>query len=305
MSAVVVRDIGKIAGGNRILSHITFEAREGEIFGILGPNASGKTTLLRIVATLLLPDEGSCEVFGADVVKNDRAVRRLIGFVSPDVLYHDRFKSREIVEFYRRVARVDAERVREILKKCGVFNIWNKTWGVLSYGERVILMFAMALGRHPKLLVLDEPTANLDPANRVIVSDLLLDEKITSLVATHDMSFARRTIGRSIILNEGRLILSGEVDALIKKLKFKTAVNASFESNQDEKILASLCFNYRRKPNSFDVTFYVERDDEKLQLMKDLVKLPHLKGVVMTEPSVEDLIFWVKSHGNEKNDCLQ
>ncbi len=300
MPVVVGENIGKIAGGKRILSHIGFEVNEGEIFGILGPNASGKTTLLRIVGTMLLPDEGSCEVFGMDVVKRERAVRRLIGYVSPDLNYHDRFTPNEITNFYRRVAGVDVEKVREVLKKCGVIDIWNKWWAYLSYGERVILTLAIALGRHPKLLILDEPTANLDVANRIVFSNLLLDEKVVSLVATHDMGFARRTIKRCIVLDEGKIALSGEVNSLIKKLKFKTAIEVAFDAAQTDKTLNSLCSSYRRRPDSYDVTFYEEGDDDKIALVRKLVGLPHLKGVMMNEPSVEDLIFWVKSHNNEK-----
>ncbi|WXG42737.1 MAG: ABC transporter ATP-binding protein [Promethearchaeati archaeon SRVP18_Atabeyarchaeia-1] len=305
MPVIVADDIGKTAGGKRILSHVGFEVGEGEIFGVLGPNASGKTTLLRIVGTMLLPDEGKCEVFGMDVVKRDRAVRRLLGFVSPELNYHDRFTAAEIANFYRRVAGVDVERVREIVKKCGVSNIWNKWWGYLSYGERVILTVAVALGRHPKLLLLDEPTANLDVANRIVLSDLMIEEGIVSLVATHDMSFARKTIDRCIVLNEGRIVLSGGVDDLIKKLKFKTAIEASFGSNQSDKTLNSLCNSYRRKPDSSDVTFYVQKDEDKIDILRDLVKMSSLTGVTMSEPSVEDLIFWAKSQNAqaEKDEC--
>jgi ABC-type multidrug transport system ATPase subunit len=307
MDAVVARNLSKIAGGKRILSHVEFGAEEGSAFGILGPNASGKTTLLRIVSTMLLPDEGSCEVYGLDVIRNERAVRRLLGFVSPDLSFHDRFTPREVAEFYRRVAKVDVGKVREVLKRCGLLNIWNKWWGYLSYGERIIFIIAIALGRRPKLLVLDEPTTNLDATNRVVVSDLLLEEKITSLVATHDMSFAKKTIGKCIVLNEGRVVLSGEIDSLVKKLKFKTAIEASLGSFLDDKTLESMCASHRRKPDSHDVTFYVERDDEKIELMRRLIKLPSLRGVTMSEPSVEDLIFWVKSHNadREKKGCLE
>jgi len=304
MSAVVSRNISKVAGGKRILSHITFEANENEIFGVLGPNASGKTTLLRIACTMLIPDEGSCQVFGLDVVKHERAVRRLIGYVSPDLNYHDRFTASEIANFYRRVANVDVERVREILKRCEIANIWNRRWGFLSYGERVLLTFAIALGRHPKILILDEPTANLDAANKLNVSNLLLEERITSLVATHDMGFARKTLGRCIVLNKGKVELSGEIDSLTRKLKFKTAIEAAFDSYQDDKFLTSLSYSYRRKPKSFDVTFYLDRDDEKLELIKQLASVPSLRGMAVSEPSVEDLIFWVKlrrSH-NEKSE---
>jgi ABC-2 type transport system ATP-binding protein len=307
MSVIVAKDIGKIAGGKRILSHIGFEVSDGEIFGILGPNASGKTTLLRIIGTMLLPDEGSCEVFGMDVVKRERAIRRLIGYVSPDLNYHDRFTPSDIADFYRRVAGVDVEKVREVLKRCGVSNIWKKWWGHLSYGERVILTLAVALGRRPKLLILDEPTANMDVANRVVFSKLLVEEKVVTLVATHDMSFARRAISRCIVLNEGRIELSGDVNSLIKKLKFKTAIDAAFDAPQTDKTLNSLCSNFRRKPDSCDVTFYEEQEEDKIALVRKLVGLPHLRGVTMNEPSVEDLIFWVKSHSNEreKDECVQ
>jgi ABC-2 type transport system ATP-binding protein len=189
----------------------------GEIVALLGPNGAGKSTLLRILATSVLPDKGRATVAGYDVVAEPRAVRRSIGVVTGDErAWYWRLTGRQNLEFFSCLngfrRRAAAARADELLGEMGLTTAADRRVGEYSSGMRARLALARALISNPKILLLDEPTQNLDPAATVafrkMVSDLARDRGVATLLATHDLYEAAELATRVEGLAEGRIMFT-------------------------------------------------------------------------------------------------
>lgn len=203
------------------LRGVSFEAREGEIYGLLGPNGAGKTTLLKILACLVLPTEGSARVRGADVIREDGAVRRSIGFASSDERsFYWRLTGRENLEFFARLYGLDAavarRRTAELIERIELGEVADQQFMSISTGMRQRLAIARALLHDPPVLCLDEPTRSLDPIAakhlRTFVSERLRrDQGKAVLLATHNLQEAEEMCDRVAILDRGRILRQGSV----------------------------------------------------------------------------------------------
>jgi len=220
-AAVEVRDLTRSYGERLALRGVSFDVREGEIFGLLGPNGGGKTTLLRILSTLLPPSSGRATVFGLDVERDPHAVRRRIGVV---------FQSRHVdgkltpVENLRHHGHLYGlrggelrERIQGSLTRFGLADRQGDLVETLSGGLRRRLEIAKGLLHQPKLLLLDEPTTGLDPGGRRDLWDYLSrlrgQDGLTIVLSTHLLDEAERC-DRLAILHQGQVVASGAPDSL-------------------------------------------------------------------------------------------
>lgn len=196
----------------RALHGVNLEVGQGEIFGLLGPNGAGKTTLLKVLATLLLPSEGRAEVNGTDVVREEAAVRRVVGLATGDERgFYWRLTGRENLEFFAglqglspRAARRRADAVLELVD---LLSYAPEVVARYSTGMRQRLSIARALLGNPSVLFLDEPTRSLDPlaAERVqaLIQRLAQEQGKTVLLATHHLAEAAAICQRVAILVGG------------------------------------------------------------------------------------------------------
>ena len=208
------------------LAGVSFAVARNEIFGLIGMNGSGKSTLIRIISTLLAPDEGEVEVFGADVGNDPARVRELINRVAVDAAF---FKVLSGSENLRYAARLYGLRPREakgrydgLLKRIG-FSPKRLTDQIksLSRGERQKVAVARAFMSTPALLLLDEPTTGLDPRSKRevqrVIREMRDEASTTVLLTTHDMDEAERLCDRVGILHEGRLVTMGTPAELVAR----------------------------------------------------------------------------------------
>jgi drug efflux transport system ATP-binding protein len=214
-SAVVTHGLRKVFGDAVAVDALDLEIRRGEVFGLLGPNGSGKTTTIRMLCGLLQPTAGGAMVAGVDVVANPEGVRRRIGYMSQRYGLYDDLTVAENMRFYasvyglrgtRRAARLD-----EQLDDLGLRPHATQLAGTLSGGWKQRLALACATAHHPTILFLDEPTAGVDPASRRLLWEWiygLAREGTTILVTTHYMDEAERC-GRLAFLSRGHLIALG------------------------------------------------------------------------------------------------
>ncbi len=193
------------------LAGLSFQIRRGEIAGILGPNGSGKTTTLRILATFLSPTSGRVRVAGFDTTTHSLDVRRRIGYLPENVPLYPEMRVNEFLAFRGRIkglrgARL-AARLRDVVDQCGLGDSSRRVIGTLSRGYRQRVGLADCLLHEPEVLLLDEPLAGLDPAQVRIVRDLLqgLGTGRCVLFSTHVLAEAEQLCHRVLILNEGRL----------------------------------------------------------------------------------------------------
>ena len=206
------------------LHQISCDIRRGEFFGLLGPNGAGKTTLFKILATLILPDEGTARVEGCDVVRDAGRVRRVLASVIVDErsLYW-RLSAHENLRLFAVLHGVQSQmlnrRVSELLELVGLGEAGSKPAGAFSSGMKQRLLIARALIARPKVLLLDEPTRSLDPISARDFRAFLREEiagrrGCTVLLATHNTEEALELCDRVAILDRGRLLASGTPVAL-------------------------------------------------------------------------------------------
>lgn len=197
------------------VNDITLQVRRGEIFGVLGPNGSGKSTLIRLISTLLLPDSGTITVFGHDVVREERAVQRLINRVSVEAAFFKRLSPIENLLYGARLYGLSGDearrRIHEILRRLDVrADALGKPMEEMSRGMQQKVAIARAFLTAPILLLLDEPTTGLDPRSKrevqAFVRELRDGHDATILLTTHDMEEADALCDRIAIMDEGRII---------------------------------------------------------------------------------------------------
>jgi len=220
---IEVRGLVKTLGENRVLDDVTFTAPSACITGLLGPNGAGKTTTMRVLSTLLGPDEGTVHIDGIDIVKDPMAARRMIGLVTEEPGLHDRLSVREQLVFSARAHGMTTAQARERIEMIsGYLNLdteLDRRAGVLSKGNRQKVSLCRALVHDPPVLLLDEPTSGLDVVAADGLEALLEKDEITGgktvLLSTHRLDEAERLAHRVVGIAAGRVVVDSSPDDLV------------------------------------------------------------------------------------------
>ena len=216
--AVQVSGLTKIyPGGTKAVDDVSFEVKEGEIFGLLGPNGAGKTTTIKIITTISRPTAGAIRVFGVDALSAPETVRRMLGFVPQAISVDGDLSGYENLLIFAKLFYVDHEqrdrRIHEALELFGLADRADDLVKHYSGGMMRRLEIAQALVNRPKLLFLDEPSIGLDPYSRLQVIDhikqLNRNFGTTILLTTHDMAEADELCDRLAIMSMGKIATSG------------------------------------------------------------------------------------------------
>jgi ABC-2 type transport system ATP-binding protein len=224
--AVDVQDLTKRYGDKTVVDHLSMRVERGEVFGFLGPNGSGKTTSIRMMCGLLTPDGGSGHTLGYDILKESAAIKREVGYMTQRFGLYEDLTIRENLDFVARVYRMDKRpaRVDAAIERLGLKDRAKQLAGSLSGGWKQRLALAACMLHEPRLLLLDEPTAGVDPkARRDFWEEIhkLAAEGITVLVSTHYMDEAERC-HRLGYIAYGKLLALGTPAELIKQSGFET-----------------------------------------------------------------------------------
>jgi ABC-2 type transport system ATP-binding protein len=250
MDTIVVDDLRKRYGDVQALAGVSFQVREGEVFGLLGPNGAGKSTTVRVLVTLTKADSGLASVAGHDVLREPNAVRRTIGYV-PQESGVDRFATgRENLMLQGRIqgmgGRALRQRVDELLELVGIADAADRVVRGYSGGMKRRLDVALGLVHRPRVLFLDEPTTGLDPEARVAmwaeVSRLARAESLTILLTTHYLEEADDLADRLAIVSRGQVVVEGTPAELKARLR-GDAVQVELEDGRVDdarRILASV-----------------------------------------------------------------
>jgi ABC-2 type transport system ATP-binding protein len=213
--------VKRFKGGVRALDGLSLTVAPGGVYGLLGPNGAGKTTLIRVLATLLPPDEGSAQVAGVDVAQDPARVRASIGLAGQHAAVDEVLTGRENVEMVGRLYGLSRRQARqgatEVLARIGLAEAGERQVKTYSGGMRRRLDLAASLVGRPRVLLLDEPTAGLDPASRRelwALTDELVEGGTTVLLTTQYLEEADRLADRIAIVDQGRLISEGTGDQL-------------------------------------------------------------------------------------------
>lgn len=211
MPKVIVRDLHKRYDQVQAAQGVSFDIEDGEIFGLLGPNGSGKTTTLECVIGLRQPDAGEIEVCGMDARRHPKAVKNKIGAVLQTIALQDKITPREALTLFASFYR-DAAPASDLVQRFGLSEKADAPFDSLSAGQKQRLAVALAFVNHPELIFLDEPTSGLDPQSRRDLHAEIAQMKRdghTVLLTTHNIDEAEQLCDRIAIIDRGRIIAAG------------------------------------------------------------------------------------------------
>jgi ABC-2 type transport system ATP-binding protein len=209
--------LSKRYGSFKAVDGIRFEVGRGEIVGLLGPNGAGKTTTMRMLTTYLSPTSGRAALAGHDVLDDPIEVRRNVGYLPENVPLYPDMRVNEYLHYRAKLKDVPREKrrraVAEVVRRCQLGEVERRIIGQLSRGFRQRVGLADALVHDPEILILDEPTAGLDPIQIREVREMIheLAERHTILLSTHILSEVEAVCGRVIIIARGRIVLDDQL----------------------------------------------------------------------------------------------
>jgi ABC-2 type transport system ATP-binding protein len=224
--AIDVRDMTKRFGARTAVDHVSLKVRAGEICGFLGPNGSGKTTFIRMLCGLLRADEGSGTCLGYDVIEESEEIKLHVGYMTQRFSFYEDLSIEENLDFVARMYAVPnrQQSVRESLARLGLTGRKDQVAGELSGGWKQRLALAACLIHRPRLMLLDEPTAGVDPkARREFWEEIhrLAADGMTFLIATHYMDEAERC-HRLAFISYGKLLTQGTVEEVVAQARLTT-----------------------------------------------------------------------------------
>jgi len=221
---IEVRNLTKRFGPTVAVHGTSFDVKKGEVLGLLGPNAAGKTTTMRILTCYMPADEGTARVAGYDVVTDSIEVRKRIGYLPENAPLYKEMYTLTFLDFLARVRDIPVSRrkakIDETIEICGLGEVLHKTIGEMSKGFQQRVGLAQTLIHDPEVLILDEPTTGLDPNQIQEIRNLIKDigRERTVILSTHILPEVQATCGRVLIMSDGEIVADGTPDELMKQV---------------------------------------------------------------------------------------
>jgi ABC-2 type transport system ATP-binding protein len=220
MSDVMIeaKALSKAFGPVRALDNINFEVRKGEVVGFLGPNGAGKSTTMRILTCFISPTGGKASVHGFDVFDQPLEVRKRLGYLPQRAPLYQDMSVWEYLDFASQIRGLDPSgfksRLTKVVEVCGLAQVLGKPIGQLSHGYRQRVGLGQALIHDPPILILDEPTADLDPNEKAELLKYIkqIGRDRTILLSTHNLNEVEEACARAIIVSKGRVVADGNLD---------------------------------------------------------------------------------------------
>ncbi len=215
MACIEVDNIFKFYEDVEAVKGISFEVEESEIFGLLGPNGAGKSTIIRMLLDFIKPEKGSISLFGG---RFSEKTKQLVGYLPEERGLYDNITVLDNLVYLASLKGIATKNARwnaiELLERIGLREKANVKVSALSRGMRQLTQLCVTLAHNPKLLILDEPFAGLDPTNRELVRRIILEEREkgkTIILSTHMMNEVEEVCDRALMINHGRRVLYGKV----------------------------------------------------------------------------------------------
>ncbi|MFH1381663.1 MAG: ABC transporter ATP-binding protein [Chloroflexota bacterium] len=236
-SAINLINVNKTLGGRSVLRDVNFAVEPGDIFGYLGPNGAGKTTTIRIILGLLQAGSGRVSILGQDASVDKTRAR--IGFVLESDGLYDNMTAYNNIGFFAKIYSLasPAERIEQVLRLGGLSDRAGDKVGTYSKGMRQRLALARAMVHNPEILILDEPTAGVDPSGQIEVRQIILDmahkEGKTIFLSSHNLDEVQRICNRIALIARGEIRLYGELDKMQHEMsKGEVAVETATPVNE-------------------------------------------------------------------------
>jgi ABC-2 type transport system ATP-binding protein len=314
--AVVAHDIVRLfaKGEVRALDGVSLEVPAGQVFGLLGPNGSGKTTMVRILSTILSPTSGSATVAGFDIVKQPNQVRRHIGLAGQNSTVDENLTGFENIRMVGLLNHLNKDfveaKANQLLDDFNLSDAAHRTIKTYSGGMRRRLDLAAALVASPPILFLDEPTTGLDPQSRQDlwgIIERLVEGGTTVLLTTQYLDEADRLAKQLVVLDHGKIIAQG-TSAELKKQMGATVLALNFTSSDDAVRAQTLLASLSATPANLDGTVLEMTVDNGPAVTADALRRIDaagitLGGLALREPSLDDVFINLTGHKAEDVDA--
>jgi ABC-2 type transport system ATP-binding protein len=243
---IVVENIVKKFGTQKAVDNVSFEVKTGEILGFLGPNGAGKTTTMRAITCYLMPNEGNIKVGGYSIKENPEKIKKNIGYLPENNPLYNEMPVIDYLYFIAELYGIEKsdikDRILEMINLCGIKGEKHKKIGELSKGYQQRVGLAQVLIHDPSVLILDEPTAGLDPNQIVEIRELIreIGREKTVILCSHILAEVEATCDRILIINKGKIVADGTSRDLRKQTQNREIIKVTIEEGNVNDIFKSL-----------------------------------------------------------------
>ena len=243
---IIVENLTKVYGSQRAVDDISFRVRTGEVLGFLGPNGAGKTTTMKAITSFLNPTKGKIRVGDYSVDEQPGEVRKTIGYLPEQNPLYEEMPVIDYLKFVAEIQGIEKSRIRErileMVRVCGLEGEKHKKIGELSKGYQQRVGLAQALIHDPDVLILDEPTAGLDPNQIVEIRELIkkIGREKTVILSSHILAEVEATCDRILIINKGKIVADGSADDLRKQARGQEILYVTIEDADSNEAFEAL-----------------------------------------------------------------
>jgi len=285
VSVIEVSHLTKYYGRARGIIDVSFQVDEGEIFGFIGPNGAGKSTTIRLFCSLIYPSSGTAHIFGKDCFKHGPEIRQEIGYLPSEVFYYERMKVIDLLKYSASFYRRDSTRRLYELAEIMELDLKRRI-DDLSYGNKKKVGIVQGLLHQPKLIVLDEPTAGLDPLMQRNFFELIREENrtrgATVFFSSHILGEVQRMCSRVAIIKEGRIIQTEDIKTLQRDNYKRVRISAP---HADERRFDIEGVSSLEKDNGV-IVFFFKGD---INVLTRLISEEEVSDVTIEEPTLEEI----------------
>jgi ABC-2 type transport system ATP-binding protein len=300
---IIVENLTKIYGTQRAVDNISFRVKTGEVLGFLGPNGAGKTTTMKAITTYLLPNEGNISVGQFTIKDQAEEIKKHIGYLPEN---NPLYQEMPVIDYLRYVAELQGiekpkirKRILEMVRLCGLEGEKHKDIGELSKGYKQRVGLAQALIHDPDVLILDEPTAGLDPNQIVEIRELIkkIGKEKTVILSSHILAEVEATCDRILIISKGKIVADGTAEELRKRAHGKEVLKVKIEDGDPNTVFTAL-----KALEPVEVVDFMKHEDQTFEIQskdgvssrREVFKLCVSKGWVLTgmtsiETKLEDI----------------
>ncbi len=284
MNVIQINNLTKYYGKSRGIKDVSFEVKEGEIFGFIGPNGSGKSTTIRTLLSLIFPTSGSATIFGKDCIEHGPEIRREIGYLPSEVFYYDKMKVIDLLKYSASFFKKDCTKRMNELAEIMELDLKRRIED-LSYGNKKKVGIVQGLLHQPKLIMLDEPTSGLDPLMQKKFFNIISEENkkgATVFFSSHILAEVQELCSRVAIIKDGSIMKVEEIKSLRENNYKKITVRG--EGITENK------FNIdgitEKKMENDELRFFYNGN---INNITKAISSETVKDVLIEEPSLEEI----------------
>ncbi len=298
MYAIETEKLTKYYGKDRGIIDLNLKINDGEIFGFIGPNGSGKTTTIRLFLSLLFPTSGSGKIFHYDIAKDGPRIKKIVGFIPTEVNYYENMTVKELIEYSARFYKISLDHRFNQLVDALDLDLSRKI-DDLSMGNKKKVAVVQSLIHNPRLLILDEPTSGLDPLIQNHLFDILNEQNekgATIFFSSHVLSDVEKFCHRVAFIKDGRIVNEDDINSLKEKLLSRITYRLK-EGKDDITLQTQGIISVEKNKNS---TSFLYKGEISI-LLKELSQLP-VENITITEPDLEEVFMHYYESDSREGD---